>query len=157
MNNTVTSSQNKQLHNTKAGNTWSRLKNAAGMTLMEILIVLAILGSLIAILLPRFTSQIDKSKVGETKIIMGQVINALNMYFTDCGKFPESLEGLTQNDPNCSNWGPEAYLKKAPKDAWNRPFQYSLENNSFVLKSLGSDGREGGDGYGKDLSSEDLQ
>ncbi len=131
--------------------------DSAGMTLMEILIVLAILGSLIAILLPRFTSQIDKSKVGETKIMMGQVINGLNMYYTDCGKFPESLENLVQNDPNCSNWGPEAYVKKTPVDAWKHEFKYNVEGNSFVIKSLGSDGREGGDGYGKDLSSEDLQ
>ncbi|PIS09728.1 MAG: type II secretion system protein GspG [Bdellovibrio sp. CG10_big_fil_rev_8_21_14_0_10_47_8] len=132
-------------------------KNNRGMTLMEILIVLAILGSLMAILLPKITGNIDKSKVGETKIIIGQVITALNMYFTDCGKFPESLEGLVTADASCSNWGPESYIKKTPKDAWQREFQYSMEGNSFVLKSLGSDGREGGDGYGKDISSEDLQ
>ena len=134
-----------------------RLQNSRGMTLMEILIVLAIIGSLIAILLPQVSDRLQKSKVGESKIIMGQVINALNMYYTDCGKFPESLEGLSTQDSSCTNWGPEAYMKKQPKDAWQHPFTYSVEGSSFVLKSMGADGREGGDGYNKDLSSEDLQ
>ena len=133
------------------------IRNSRGMTLMEILIVMGILGTLISILLPMVSERLQKSKVGETKIIMGQVINALNMYFTDCGKFPESLEGLTTADSSCSNWGPEAYLKKPPKDAWNHEFVYSLEGANFVLKSLGSDGREGGDGNAKDMSSEDIQ
>jgi general secretion pathway protein G len=132
------------------------MKNARGMTLMEILIVLAIVGSLIATLVPQVMKSLDKSKVGETKIIMGQIINALNVYYTDCGKYPESLTGLTTPDANCSNWGPEAYIKKIPQDKWSNDFRYSVEGNSFILKSLGSDRREGGDGYGKDISSEEI-
>lgn len=131
--------------------------NRRGMTLIEILIVLAIIGSLLAILGPRVTSQLDKSKLGETKIIMGQVSNALNMYYTDCGRYPDSIESLLQADSSCSNWGPEPYLKKAPKDAWGTDFQYYLEGNQYILKSLGSDRRDGGDGYAKDISSEDFQ
>jgi general secretion pathway protein G len=128
-----------------------------GMTLIEILIVLAIIASIMAFLVPGVTRQLDKSKVQETKIQIGQIMNALNLYYTDCGKFPSSLDGLIKPDADCSNWGPEPYLKKAPKDAWNRPFQYSLDGNQYTIKSLGADGREGGDGYAKDISSEDVQ
>ena len=135
----------------------SSLKNSRGMTLMEILIVLAILGSLIAILLPMVQERLNKAKAGETRIAMGQAINALNMYYTDCGKYPETLEGLTAQDASCSNWGPEVYLKKPPKDAWATDMVYAVEGSSFVLKSLGADRREGGDGNNKDISSEDLQ
>lgn len=131
------------------------LRNSRGMTLLEIIIVLGILGSLIAILLQKITGGIDKSKVGQSKIIMGQTINALNMYYTDCGKFPESLENLVTADAACSNWGPEAYLKKLPKDAWGTDLGYSVEGNNFHLKSLGADRREGGDGYAKDILSDD--
>jgi general secretion pathway protein G len=131
------------------------LKNSRGMTLLEIIIVLGILGSLIAILLQKITGGIDKSKLGETKIIMGQVSNALNMYYTDCGKFPETLDGLVHADSACSNWGPEAYMKKAPKDAWGTDMIYTVEGNNFVLKSLGADRREGGEGFAKDISSEE--
>lgn len=133
------------------------LKNNLGMTLMEIMIVLAILGSLIAILLPRFTGQIDKSKMQETKILMGQLIGALTNYNVDCGKFPETLDNLVTADPACSNWGPEAYVRKAPVDAWGTPFEYSIEGNNYIIQSMGSDKRPGGDGYGKDISSEDLE
>lgn len=129
----------------------------AGMTLIEILIVLAIIASMMAFLVPGVTRQLDKAKVQETKIQIGQLMNALNLYYTDCGKFPNSLEGLVQADPECSNWGPEPYLKKAPKDSWNREFVYSLDGNQYTIISLGADGREGGDGYAKDINSEDLQ
>ncbi len=134
-----------------------RVRNALGMTLLEIMIVLAILGSLMAILLPKLVGQQDKAKVKETKIIISQVITALNMYYTDCGKFPASLEGLTAADSSCTNWGPEAYMKKTPKDSWDNEFQYTVEGSNFILKSLGSDKREGGEGYAGDISSEDIQ
>jgi general secretion pathway protein G len=133
------------------------LRNSRGMTLMEILIVLAIIGTLMAFLIPQITGRLDKAKVGETKIAIGQVVNALNLYYTDCGKYPSSLDGLTKADPECSNWGPEPYLKKAPKDAWNRDLVYSVDGASYTVKSLGKDGREGGDGYDKEISNEDIQ
>jgi len=136
--------------------TQKTLRNAAGMTLMEILIVLAIIGTLMAFLIPQITSRLDKAKVGETKIAIGQVVNALNLYYTDCGKYPASLDGLMKADPDCSNWGPEPYIKKTPKDAWNRDFIYSIEGANYTIKSLGKDGREGGDGYDKDITNDDI-
>ena len=133
------------------------LRNSRGMTLIEILIVLAIIGTLMATLLPMIGNRFDKSKVGQTKIAMGQVINAINLYYTDCGKYPTSLDGLLKADPECSNWGPEPYMKKAPKDAWNREFNYTIEGSNYVLKSLGKDGRDGGDGFDKDITNDSLE
>ena len=130
--------------------------NQIGMTLVEIMIVMAIITSLLGVLLPIVFERKKKADYEQTKLIMGQVMNSLNMYNTDCGKFPSSLEFLSKPDPECSNWGPEAYMKKVPPDGWKHPFQYSAEGSSFVLKSLGADGKEGGDGYNKDISSEDL-
>lgn len=132
------------------------IKNSKGMTLIEIMIVLAIIGSLMAVLLPGITSRLDKSRVSETKIAMGQITNQLNMYYTDCGKFPTSLEGLSKADADCSNWGPEPYMKTLPKDGWKQDFVYEIDGNNYILKSLGSDKREGGDGYAKDITSEEL-
>lgn len=126
------------------------------MTLMEILIVLAILGSLIAILLPGIRKSQDKANIGQTKIRMGKVINQLNMYYTDCGKYPESMDNLITQDPNCSNWGPDPYLKKSETtDAWGTPFIYTVDGNNYQLKSLGADRKEGGDGAAKDITSDD--
>ncbi|MFP5519209.1 MAG: type II secretion system major pseudopilin GspG [Bdellovibrionia bacterium] len=134
------------------------VRNRRGMTLIEIMIVLAILGGIAALLLPRFTGSLDKAKVREAKIQIGQVISALSMYYTDCGKYPQSLEGLSQQDANCANWGPEAYAKdKQLKDPWGNPFAYEVTGSDFVIKSLGKDGAEGGSGYDADISSEDME
>lgn len=131
--------------------------NNRGMTLMEILIVLAIIGGLMAVLLPAINKSRNKGNIGTTKITMGQIINALNQFYTDCGKYPESMDGLMTADPSCQNWGPEAYMKVIPKDAWGNSFVYSFEGSSFLLKSYGADRREGGDGVDKDITSEELQ
>ncbi len=131
------------------------LKNQKGMSLVEILIVLAIIGALMSVLIPNVVSKLNKSKVENTKIGMGQVINALNMYYNDCGAFPATLEGLSKKD-ECSNWGPDPYLKKLPKDAWNHEYGYSVEGSNYTLLSMGADGKEGGDGFNKDLSSDDM-
>ncbi len=136
----------------------SFINNRRGMTLIEIMIVLAIIGGIAALLLPRLTGQLDKAKTKEARIQITQVINALSMYYTDCGKYPASLENLVTQDANCSNWGPEAYTKaKTLTDPFNHPFVYELNGNEYQLKSLGKDGREGGSGFDADISAEDIQ
>ena len=135
----------------------STIRNRKGMTLIEIMIVLAILGGIMAILLPRLTGQLDKAKVKNTKIQMAQIVNALAMYYTDCGKFPQTLEGLVKQDANCTNWGPEAYLKKDPKDQWNHDYVYEINGSEYNLKSYGKDGKEGGSGFDADITLEDIQ
>lgn len=134
------------------------IKNRRGMTLIEIMIVLAILGSIMALLLPRVTGGLDKSKVREVKIGMGQLMNSINMYYTDCGKYPASLDGLTKQDAACSNWGPEPYAKESQlRDPWGNPYIYELDGQTFTIISHGKDGREGGSGYNADISSEELE
>lgn len=126
------------------------------MTLMEILIVLAILGTMAAVLGTMVKERLDKSKVSQTKLAMKPIIDGLNLYYQDCGHYPNSMESLIKEDADCSSWGPEPYLKKVPKDGWNREFIYELDGGNFVLQSYGSDGKEGGEKFAKDISSEDL-
>jgi general secretion pathway protein G len=133
----------------------SSLRSEAGMTLLEIMIVLAILGGLLAVLATNVMSSFNKSKVENTKIQMKQIGNALNMYNLDCGSYPTSLAGLVDKD-DCPNWGPDPYLKKVPKDAWNTEFLYEVDGANYFLMSLGEDRREGGSGLAKDLSSDDI-
>lgn len=136
----------------------SPIRNARGMTLMEILIVLAIVGSMLAVIGGNVMENFQKSKKKETKIILSQVAQALQMYYSDCGKMPSSLNNLMQNpgEGECADWGPEAYVKKdLLKDAWKHDLVYSAEGSNFSLKSLGKDGREGGTKYDKDISFEE--
>jgi len=129
-------------------------RNRKGFTLVEIMIVLAILGSIFALLAGRFGGARDKAKVKEAKIQMGMILNALSSYNLDCGKYPQSLDGLAKAD-DCSNWGPEAYYRNKLKDPWNNNYAYELNGSEFTLKSYGKDGKEGGADFNKDINSDD--
>jgi general secretion pathway protein G len=132
--------------------------NSSGMTLLEIMIVLGIIATITAVLANKIGSTREKARVQETKLQMNNVLQALEMYSNDCGRYPEALGALRENpgSDQCPNWGPDSYLKKEPKDAWQHDFTYSGADGKVVLKSLGKDGREGGEKFDKDLSSEDL-
>jgi general secretion pathway protein G len=138
-------------------NSTPSLRSQKGMTLLEIMIVLVILGGLIAVLATGLTKQLDKAKVKEAQIAISELGKALDMYYQDCNAYPttsEGLQALVQAPPSCTNWGPDPYTKSIKKDPWNTPFVYESDGNTYLLKSLGADKREGGTGNGKDITSD---
>lgn len=131
--------------------------NEKGMTLLEIMIVLVILGGLIAILATQVQGRLKKAKVNQAKIQISEYGKALDMYFTDCNQYPttdEGLNALVTAPSTCSNWGPDPYLKKVNKDPWGGDFSYESTGNNYILKSLGSDHRDGGTGDAADVTNE---
>ena len=138
------------------------LKNQRGMTLLEIMIVLVILGSMAAILVTKVSGALAKSRVQQAKILISEVGKALDQFNTDCGFYPTTDQGLQSlvqapgGGRTCTNWGPESYIKRVPKDPWRNDLVYSCtDGQHYVLKSMGADGKEGGDGFNADISSED--
>lgn len=132
------------------------IRNQKGMTLLEIMIVMVILGGLIAVLAGTVRDNLKKAKVKQAKIQISEYGKALDMYYTDCNVYPsteEGLQALMVAPSSCSNWGPDPYLKKLNPDPWQTPFEYSSTGNDYELKSLGQDKKEGGSGYDLDLSS----
>ena len=134
--------------------------NESGMTLIEIMVVLLIVGGMAAILGQTVFKNLKNSEVKQTKIQFKEIMKQLELYKNDCGSFPTTEQGLQAliTDPGkdvCPNWGPESYLKTEPKDAWKKPLIYESDGNEFVLKSLGSDRKDGGTGAAKDLLSTD--
>lgn len=132
-----------------------------GMTLVEIMIVLGILVAVFSLLVPKLTGSSEKARVRETKIHMGQILNAIAMYNNDCRKNPTTLDSLIKADSACSNWGPDPYIKFNPKDpelkdAWGNKYTYETNGSNISLKSLGSDGQEGGSGNAADILSDEL-
>ncbi len=126
--------------------------NSKGMTLIEILIVLAIIGTVMGVIGSQVMERFQKAKVRETKIRLNNVAQALQLHYADCNKMPGALDGLITASDDCSNWGPEPYIKKDQvNDAWGKPFVYEPDGASFSLKSLGKDGREGGSKNDKDI------
>lgn len=135
------------------------LRNRKGMTLLEIMIVLAIIASVTAILASSIRGRMKKAQINQAKIQLGELQKALDMYYTDCHSYPSSgdgLQALVTQPGSCPEWGPEPYLKRPPKDPWNHEFIYESNGNDYNVTSLGSDGKEGGSGDAADISSKDL-
>lgn len=124
---------------------YKALRNDKGMTLLEIMIVLVILGGLITILAGQVMGRMKSAKIKEAKIQMAEYGKALDMYFTDCNQYPSSEEGLAAlaaAPSSCPNWGPDPYLKKVNPDPWGHQFMYESTGNNYTLKSQG-DGAHG--------------
>ena len=131
--------------------------NQKGMTLIEIMIVLAILGGLIAVLVTQVTNRLKTANIRQAKIQMAEYGKSLDLYYTDCNQYPtteEGLQALVAAPSSCPNWGPDPYVKKINKDPWGGEFTYEFAGNSYVLRSLGSDRREGGTKDAADISSD---
>lgn len=122
----------------------------AGFSLVEIMIVLAILGTIMGLVTSRIGKSRQKAQRKEAIIQMNNIGDALSMYANDCSHYPKSLKGLVEADPDCSNWT-DVYYKGKLVDPWGSEFIYEVSGNDFVLKSYADDKREGGTLLGKDL------
>jgi len=140
------------------GNKTKKKKNE-GFTLIEMLIVIALLGMVAAFVGSNIFSKFDKAKVDSTKIQMKQLITALKDYRRICNSYPDTDQGLDalvqkpEVGNECKNW--EQSMEKLPKDSWNKEFIYESDGRKFTLISLGQDGAEGGEETAKDISSDD--
>ncbi len=134
------------------------MRNRRGMTLLEIMIVLAILASLIGVLATQISGRMKKAQINQARIQIGELSKALDMYYTDCNSYPSTSEGLgalVTQPASCPQWGPDAYVKKMPKDPWGTEFIYESQGSTFTLISLGADKKEGGSGENADISNQD--
>ena len=137
----------------------SRLQQ--GFTLIEVMIVVAILGILATLVVINVAGNTDKALVTGTKSDLQAISQALDLYKLDNYKYPsteQGLEALVVKPDNARNWPEGGYLKKVPEDKWGNPFVYISPGSSgpYDLYSLGADGAEGGEGVAADLSVHDL-
>lgn len=105
----------------------------------------------------------DKAKVETTRVNMKNISSTLKQYRLDCGSYPNTDQGISalitkpSSNPECKNYAPGGYLDKkaAPKDAWDMDYIYTSDGNTFEIKSLGADKKEGGADYNADISVTD--
>jgi general secretion pathway protein G len=121
-----------------------------GYTLVEILVVLAIIGLLMGLVGPRILGQLSESKVKTARIQIDAFAAALDLHYLDTGRYPTSSEGLTalvQKPNGAANWnGPYLKSNVVPNDPWGRPYVYVFpgQHGTYDITSLGPEGREGG-------------
>ena len=115
----------------------------AGFTLIEILLVVVIIGILAAVAVPRLGGRVGQSQVAAARAGVGAVSTAIDLYETDNGKLPESLQNLITKGSE-PNWnGP--YIRKAEglKDPWGVEYQFTKQGNVYTVASAGPDGSFG--------------
>jgi general secretion pathway protein G len=130
----------------------------AGFTLLELLVVVAIIGLLVGYVAPRYFGQVGKSEVAAAKAQIDALEKALEQYRLDIGRYPNTemgLSALMNAPPNEPKWG-GPYLKKAvPLDPWGKPYLYRQpgQPGDFDIISYGKDGQAGGTGENADVSN----
>jgi general secretion pathway protein G len=130
-----------------------------GMTLIEILVVLTLIGIVMGIVGGNYLGQGEKAKAKAARIEIEQIGQTLDLFKLEVGRYPttqEGLQALITAPAGVTNWnGP--YWKKTtlPKDPWTNEYHYASpgQHGAYDLWSYGADGKEGGDAVNKDITS----
>ena len=134
-----------------------------GFTLVEVMVVVAILGILAALIVPKIIGRSDDARIVAAKQDVATLGAALKLYRLDNQRYPTSEQGLKALvekptvDPIPTNWKTGGYLDKLPKDPWGNAYQYLQPgvHGELDIFSLGADGQPGGTGNDADIGSWD--
>jgi general secretion pathway protein G len=133
---------------------------SAGYTLVEMLVVLTIISLIMGLVGPRVLAYLGNSRVKAARLQIESFGSALDLFFLDTNRYPtttEGLDALVQRPTGIDVWnGPYVKGGRVPLDPWGHPYQYRVNvehNPPYEIVSLGSDGREGGNGTAADISN----
>ena len=126
------------------------LQSQSGFTLIEILVVMAIIGMLAIMVAPNlFNQQAGAMRDGALSQI-SSLETALAAYRLDVGEYPDDLGGLIENDSDRASWnGP--YMRRVPNDPWDNEYVYDSDGRGFTIFSYGADGARGGEDNDADI------
>jgi len=128
-----------------------------GFTLIEIMVVILILGLLATIVVQSLRGATDRAKRTKAEADIAELKTALDRYYLDNGSYPTAEQGLqalvaaptSGNVP--TNYEQGGYIERIPDDPWGHQYFYQSDGNTYVLKSYGADGVEGGEGKNADI------
>jgi general secretion pathway protein G len=137
-----------------------RILRRTGFTLIEILVVIAVIAILASLVAPNVFQHVGTARSTTARSQVEMLATALDAYRLDNGRYPSTSQGLTAlvsapaDEPTATWRGP--YLRRAvPLDPWGKPYVYRFPGETnpagFDLLSSGADGRAGGDGENADI------
>ena len=138
-----------------------RLPRFAGFTLIEVMVVIAILAILAALIVPKVMSRPDEARVVAAKQDIAALMQALKLYRLDSKRYPTTEQGLQalvarpSQAPVPENWKAGGYVEKLPLDPWGKPYQYLYPglHGEIDVFSYGADGVAGGEGFDADIGN----
>ncbi|WP_253190545.1 type II secretion system major pseudopilin GspG [Sphingomonas sp. LM7] len=129
----------------------------AGFTLLEMMIVLVIIAVIAGLITVNVMGRPDEAKATTTKSSISSIGAALKMYRLDSGSYPTTEQGLKAlverptTAPVPGSWAQGGYLSAPALDAWQKPYDYQSDGMTFTIRSLGRDGKPGGEGVDADI------
>jgi general secretion pathway protein G len=134
-------------------------RRRAGVTLIEMLVVVTIIALFAALVAPRMLGQADKARRTAARTQINSFMTALGAYKLDTGVFPVTdlgLQALRLKPENSNQWAGPYLPQDIPVDPWGRPYLYKYpgdHGDEPDVVSLGADGQPGGDGNNADIVS----
>ena len=137
----------------------SKKRRQAGVTLIEMLVVVTIIALFAAIVAPRMLRRADAARQTAARAQINSFMTALGAYKLDTGLFPSSelgLKALREKPQAVNNWQGPYLPQDIPMDPWGNPYIYKYpgeHGDEPDLVSLGADGQIGGDAMNTDIVS----
>ena len=137
----------------------AKRKRDAGVTLIEMMVVLVIIAVVAAMVVPNVINRPDEARVTMARTDLRSIAGALEIYRLDNRSYPSTAQGLSALverptiPPEPVSWASGGYLSAMPQDPWGTAYVYRSpgEAGAFDLISLGADGQPGGDGVNADI------
>jgi len=126
-------------------NNMNRQKAQSGFTLIEILVVMGIIAMLAVMVAPNLFNQRAGAMRDGARSQISSLETALDAYRLDLNEYPDSLDGLMENDTGRASWNGPYLRRNLPKDPWGNDFIYDADGRTFTLISYGADGEQGGE------------
>lgn len=124
-------------------------------TLVELMVVILIISLMATLAITTLGPKIFKSKVAIARANMKDIEQAIEMFYADQGKLPDSLGDLTNRPGGAKEYPEEGYLRTLPKDPWKYDYHYmkpGANGRKYDLISYGADGSPGGEGDNRDVT-----
>ena len=140
-----------------------KVRTNRGFTLLEIIVVVAIIAILAAYIAPKVAGRVDDARISKAKSDIRVLESSLELYKLDNFLYPSNEQGLEAlvNKPAgeaARNWRDGGYIKKLTKDPWGNEYRYVYpgSNGEFDIFSLGADAAVGGEGEAADIGNWNL-